>query len=189
MISAPDAPSRFFSTQSRGAARSSGHRTICERISLGVDQLKDNPNDLELLMTSYDCHSIFSNIACDQHLVFCFSHSAQAALWISISAAIGLGSRFCGRRLHFSSGLQGHLQSHDQVHSCIWRRDQWYREGGYRYAVYVFTSQSYQLSRSASSTGLLLKTAGLKVTAIKIDPYMNIDAGTMAPTEHGWLNK
>lgn len=37
----------------------------------------------------------------------------------------------------------------------------------------------------ASSTGLLLKTAGLKVTAIKIDPYMNIDAGTMAPTEHG----
>ncbi|CCX15844.1 CTP synthase [Pyronema domesticum] len=37
----------------------------------------------------------------------------------------------------------------------------------------------------ASSTGLLLKTKGLKVTAIKIDPYMNVDAGTMAPTEHG----
>ncbi|PWN47951.1 CTP synthase [Violaceomyces palustris] len=37
----------------------------------------------------------------------------------------------------------------------------------------------------ASSTGLLLKTLGLKVTAIKIDPYMNIDAGTMSPTEHG----
>ena len=29
----------------------------------------------------------------------------------------------------------------------------------------------------ASSTGLLLKTLGLKVTAIKIDPYLNIDAG------------
>ena len=39
----------------------------------------------------------------------------------------------------------------------------------------------------ASSTGLLLKMTGLKVTAIKIDPYMNIDAGTMAPTEHGEL--
>lgn len=26
---------------------------------------------------------------------------------------------------------------------------------------------------------------GLKVTMIKIDPYVNIDAGTMAPTEHG----
>lgn len=37
----------------------------------------------------------------------------------------------------------------------------------------------------ASSTGLLLKTAGLKVSAIKIDPYMNIDAGTMSPLEHG----
>ncbi|RVX73452.1 CTP synthase [Exophiala mesophila] len=38
---------------------------------------------------------------------------------------------------------------------------------------------------TASSTGLLLKTLGLKVTAIKIDPYINVDAGTMAPTEHG----
>lgn len=37
----------------------------------------------------------------------------------------------------------------------------------------------------ASSTGLLLKTKGLKVTSIKIDPYMNIDAGTMSPLEHG----
>ncbi|MBW0487591.1 hypothetical protein O181_027306 [Austropuccinia psidii MF-1] len=37
----------------------------------------------------------------------------------------------------------------------------------------------------ASSTGLLLKMMGLRVTAIKIDPYMNIDAGTMSPTEHG----
>ena len=37
----------------------------------------------------------------------------------------------------------------------------------------------------ASSTGLLLRTLGLRVTSIKIDPYMNIDAGTMAPTEHG----
>ena len=42
-----------------------------------------------------------------------------------------------------------------------------------------------QFYLSASSTGLLLKTTGLKVTAIKIDPYMNIDAGTMRPTEHG----
>ncbi|KAI0036232.1 CTP synthase N-terminus-domain-containing protein [Vararia minispora EC-137] len=37
----------------------------------------------------------------------------------------------------------------------------------------------------ASSTGLLLKMTGLKVTAIKIDPYMNVDAGTMRPQEHG----
>lgn len=37
----------------------------------------------------------------------------------------------------------------------------------------------------ASSTGLLFKTLGMKVTSIKIDPYMNIDAGTMSPLEHG----
>ncbi|KAI0482487.1 CTP synthase N-terminus-domain-containing protein [Xylariaceae sp. FL0804] len=37
----------------------------------------------------------------------------------------------------------------------------------------------------ASSSGLLLKSIGLKVSSIKIDPYLNIDAGTMAPTEHG----
>ncbi|KAF9337569.1 CTP synthase ura7, partial [Podila minutissima] len=37
----------------------------------------------------------------------------------------------------------------------------------------------------ASSTGLLLKTMGLKVTSIKIDPYLNIDAGTMSPLDHG----
>lgn len=39
--------------------------------------------------------------------------------------------------------------------------------------------------QKASSTGLLLKTMGLSVTMIKIDPYMNVDAGTMAPNEHG----
>eukprot|EP00494_Astrolonche_serrata_P024538 UN24797 len=30
-----------------------------------------------------------------------------------------------------------------------------------------------------------MKESGLNVTAIKIDPYMNIDAGTMSPYEHG----
>src|SRR4051812_36613439 len=38
---------------------------------------------------------------------------------------------------------------------------------------------------TASSIGLILKNRGLAVTAIKIDPYINIDAGTMNPTEHG----
>merc|ERR1719159_746351 len=36
-----------------------------------------------------------------------------------------------------------------------------------------------------SSLGALLKSHGLKVTAIKIDPYLNVDAGTMSPFEHG----
>lgn len=38
---------------------------------------------------------------------------------------------------------------------------------------------------SASSIGLLLRACGLRVTAIKIDPYLNVDAGTMSPFEHG----
>ncbi|CAG8664203.1 5743_t:CDS:1, partial [Scutellospora calospora] len=40
------------------------------------------------------------------------------------------------------------------------------------------------ISVFTSSLGVLLKTIGLRVTAIKIDPYMNIDAGTMSPIEH-----
>ena len=38
-----------------------------------------------------------------------------------------------------------------------------------------------------SSIGTLLKSVGLRVTAIKIDPYLNIDAGTFSPYEHGKL--
>ncbi len=38
---------------------------------------------------------------------------------------------------------------------------------------------------TASSIGLLLKSRGIKVTSIKVDPYLNIDAGTMNPYEHG----
>ena len=38
---------------------------------------------------------------------------------------------------------------------------------------------------TASSRGVLLKAMGLRVTAIKIDPYLNSDAGTMSPFEHG----
>jgi CTP synthase len=38
---------------------------------------------------------------------------------------------------------------------------------------------------TASSIGLLLKHSGYIVTMVKIDPYLNIDAGTMSPFEHG----
>ncbi|BAF30024.1 Os12g0556600, partial [Oryza sativa Japonica Group] len=36
-----------------------------------------------------------------------------------------------------------------------------------------------------SSVGVVLKACGLRVTCIKIDPYLNTDAGTMSPFEHG----
>ncbi len=38
---------------------------------------------------------------------------------------------------------------------------------------------------TASSIGAILKARGFNVTAVKIDPYINVDAGTMNPTEHG----
>jgi CTP synthase len=38
---------------------------------------------------------------------------------------------------------------------------------------------------TTSSIGAILKGRGFSVTAIKIDPYINVDAGTMNPTEHG----
>ena len=38
---------------------------------------------------------------------------------------------------------------------------------------------------AASAIGKILQSRGFEVTAIKIDPYVNIDAGTMNPTEHG----
>lgn len=38
---------------------------------------------------------------------------------------------------------------------------------------------------TTASIGLLLKNAGFKVGAIKIDPYISLDAGTMRPQEHG----
>ena len=38
---------------------------------------------------------------------------------------------------------------------------------------------------TAASLGRLLKQRGLKVAAQKLDPYMNIDPGTMSPFQHG----
>jgi CTP synthase len=38
---------------------------------------------------------------------------------------------------------------------------------------------------AAASIGTILKSKGYKVTALKADPYVNVDAGTMNPTEHG----
>lgn len=38
---------------------------------------------------------------------------------------------------------------------------------------------------ATASMARILKSRGFRVTAVKIDPYINIDAGTMNPTEHG----
>ena len=38
---------------------------------------------------------------------------------------------------------------------------------------------------ATASIGKIIQARGFNVTAIKIDPYVNVDAGTMNPTEHG----
>ena len=44
---------------------------------------------------------------------------------------------------------------------------------------------------TTASIGKILQNHGYKVTAIKIDPYINFDAGTLRPTEHGevWVTE
>ena len=44
---------------------------------------------------------------------------------------------------------------------------------------------------AVSSIGRILQEYGFKVTAIKVDPYLNFDAGTLRPTEHGevWVTE
>ena len=38
---------------------------------------------------------------------------------------------------------------------------------------------------TAASLGRLLKCRGLKVASQKLDPYVNVDPGTMSPLQHG----
>src|SRR3990167_10325668 len=38
---------------------------------------------------------------------------------------------------------------------------------------------------ACSSIGKILQSKGFKVNPIKVDPYLNVDAGNMNPTEHG----
>ncbi|MBQ6773259.1 MAG: CTP synthase [Synergistaceae bacterium] len=56
-------------------------------------------------------------------------------------------------------------------------------------AKYVFITggvvSSLGKGITAGSTGTLLKKRGLKVSILKIDPYLNVDAGTMNPFQHG----
>ena len=54
---------------------------------------------------------------------------------------------------------------------------------------YIFftggVSSSLGKGLTASSLGRLLKCRGLRVTMCKLDPYINVDPGTMNPFEHG----
>jgi len=53
--------------------------------------------------------------------------------------------------------------------------------------IFVVGGVMSGIGKGVVTSGILriLKSKGFKVTAIKIDPYINVDAGTMNPTEHG----
>ena len=38
---------------------------------------------------------------------------------------------------------------------------------------------------AAASLGAILESRGIKVTMLKLDPYINVDPGTMSPFQHG----
>ena len=54
---------------------------------------------------------------------------------------------------------------------------------------YIFVSggvvSSLGKGISAASLGAILKTRGINVTNVKMDPYINVDPGTMSPFQHG----
>ncbi len=56
-------------------------------------------------------------------------------------------------------------------------------------AKYVFVTggvvSSLGKGITAASLGRILKTRGIRVTALKLDPYINVDPGTMSPLQHG----
>ncbi len=61
--------------------------------------------------------------------------------------------------------------------------------GGRRLAKHIFVTggvaSSLGKGLTASSLGRLLKSRGLRVTMQKLDPYINVDPGTMNPFQHG----
>lgn len=58
-----------------------------------------------------------------------------------------------------------------------------------RHTKYIFVTggvvSSIGKGLAAASIGALMEARGLKVTNIKLDPYINVDPGTMSPYQHG----
>ena len=55
--------------------------------------------------------------------------------------------------------------------------------------VYIFVTGGVVSSLGkgvlSASVGVLLERSGYRVTCMKLDPYINVDPGTMSPSEHG----
>jgi CTP synthase len=63
------------------------------------------------------------------------------------------------------------------------------RRGGQHPTKYIFVTggvvSSIGKGLAAASLGALLETRGLRVSMTKMDPYINVDPGTMSPFQHG----
>ena len=63
------------------------------------------------------------------------------------------------------------------------------KKGGGTMTKYIFVTggvvSGLGKGITAASLGRLLKNRGLKVAAQKLDPYINVDPGTMSPYQHG----
>lgn len=61
--------------------------------------------------------------------------------------------------------------------------------GGKQMAKFIFVTggvvSGLGKGITAASLGRLLKARGFKVAAQKLDPYINVDPGTMSPYQHG----
>src|SRR3954463_615915 len=63
------------------------------------------------------------------------------------------------------------------------------RSKGADVTKYIFVSggvvSSVGKGITVASLGRLLKSRGITVTIVKLDPYLNVDPGTMSPYQHG----
>src|ERR1043166_5033241 len=100
------------------------------------------------------------------------------------------GSRFfavkslCGKRssgnLSFRSGVRD---------GCLFWLASDSPRGGFLMTKYVFVTggvvSSLGKGIASASLATLLEARGLRVTMLKLDPYINVDPGTMSPYQHG----
>ena len=61
------------------------------------------------------------------------------------------------------------------------------KNNGVKKYIFVTGGVSSSLGKglATASIGALLERRGLKINILKMDPYINVDPGTMSPTQHG----
>ena len=85
----------------------------------------------------------------------------------------------------FYGGASGTLQ----LHLCGLVHDQFFLSDGASMTRYIFITggvvSSLGKGITSASLAAILEARGLNVTMLKLDPYINVDPGTMSPFQHG----